>query len=203
MTMRPLIAILRGVEPEQVLPIAEEIIRTGIRQIEVPLNSPRALDSIGLLADRYADQAMIGAGTVLSSDMVEQVYAVGGRLIVAPNCDPLVIQSAKQQGMTVYPGVVTATESFAALQAGADGLKLFPAFQLGITGLQALKAVLPAGTPTYAVGGADHNNFSAWLAAGVTGFGIGSALYKAGDAAIDIGLRAQAMVDAYDRALGS
>jgi 2-dehydro-3-deoxyphosphogalactonate aldolase len=167
----------------------------------VPLNSPEPLKSIEAMAGDYGAEAMIGAGTVLDVQSVTDVANAGGKMIVSPNTDTAVIAASKAAGMMSYPGVMTPTECFAALKAGADGLKLFPSFLLGIEGLKAIKAVLPAGTETYAVGGVGPANFAEWLAAGVTGFGLGSSLYKPGYNAVDVGKNAREAVAAYDKAL--
>jgi 2-dehydro-3-deoxyphosphogalactonate aldolase len=143
---------------------------------------------------------MIGAGTVLRAAEVAQVAQAGGRLVVSPNCDAQVIAATKAAGMLSFPGVFTATECFAALAAGADGLKIFPAAQMGPAGVKALRAVLPLKTPVYAVGGAGPENFAAWLEAGADGFGIGSALYTPGLSPVEIGARAAGIVAAYDAA---
>jgi 2-dehydro-3-deoxyphosphogalactonate aldolase len=181
-----IIAILRGVTPSEVEAIGEVLISAGITRIEVPLNSPDPFDSIGLLVGAFGDQAQIGAGTVLSSQDVARVADVGGRMIVSPDCRPEVIETTKALGLMSYPGVMTPTECFCALQHGADALKFFPANLVGPEGLKALSAVLPAGTKTYAVGGVSPENFGPWLAAGVSGFGIGSALFKPGMSSRDV-----------------
>ncbi len=201
--MRPLIAILRGVQPDEVLDIGQALLDAGIQQIEVPLNSPSPLVSIARLVGRFGQQALIGAGTVLTPKQVDEVAAVGGKLIVSPNCDPAVIQRSKALRMVSLPGVLTPTECFAALAAGADGLKFFPAFKLGIDGLTAIRAVLPSETRCYAVGGAGADEFAAWLQAGIHGFGIGTALYRPNDTATVVKQRAERMVAAYDAAGGS
>lgn len=195
---RPLIAILRGVTPDEVVAIGQALFDAGITRMEVPLNSPDPLDSIARLASAVDQQALVGAGTVLSADDVRSVAGAGGRMIVSPDCNPIVIGAAKAAGMKSYPGVFTPSECFGALRAGADGLKLFPASLIGPAGLRALRAVLPGGTETYAVGGAGPANFSEWLKAGVTGFGIGTSLYSPGFTADDVYARAQDMVAAYD-----
>lgn len=199
---RPLIAILRGVTPLEVSAITGELIEAGITRIEVPMNSPSALRSIEILAKAYSDVAQIGAGTVLTVETVIDVAKAGGKLIVSPNTDTNVIAATKLAGLDSYPGVMTPTECFAALGAGADGLKIFPASLLGTHGLKAIRAVLPTGTQVYAVGGADHTNFAEWMNASADGFGIGSALYKPGFTAGDVSTRAKAMVEAFDRAKG-
>lgn len=198
---RPIIAILRGITPSEAAPAALSLLDAGIDRIEVPLNSPDPLESIREMAVAVGDRALIGAGTVLTVEQVEEVAEAGGRLIVSPNCVPEVIRATKERDMASWPGIFTPTEAFAALAAGADGLKLFPGNIAGPDGLKALRAVLPPGTEVYAVGGAGPDNFAAWLAAGADGFGIGSALYTPGMDAGDILARASRIVQAYDRAV--
>lgn len=195
---RDIVAILRGVRPDEVEAIGAELVAAGITQIEVPLNSPDPLDSIGVLARRFGAEALIGAGTVLTVEQVAEVAGVGGRLIVSPDCNPSVIAAAKDRGMVSCPGVTTPTECFAALRAGADALKFFPGVLVGPEGLRAVKAVLPKDTRTLAVGGAGPDNFAQWRAAGVDGFGIGSALYRPGDSAAVVAEKAAEIVAAYD-----
>lgn len=197
-----IVAILRGITPEEALAVGAALIEAGIGTIEVPMNSPRPLDSIERMAKAFGDQARIGAGTVLSVSQVAQVADAGGRLIVSPDTRPAVIQAIKARGLDAFPGALTPTECFTALDAGADALKLFPSMQLGPAGLAALKAVLPDGTRTFAVGGVDADNFAQWLAAGVTGFGIGSALYRPGFSVDDISRRAARCVAAFEAAVG-
>ncbi len=199
---RNIIAILRGIQPDEALEIGQALIDTGITTIEVPLNSPDPLKSIGLMVEAFGDVAQIGAGTVLTTQQVADVASVGGRLIVSPDCNTDVIDATKAASLESYPGVATPTECFAALRHGADGLKLFPSFLIGLDGLKAISAVLPAGTKTYAVGGAGPENFGEWLEAGITGFGIGTAIYKAGFSVDEVRTRAEAIVAAYDKAIG-
>ncbi|WP_439105412.1 2-dehydro-3-deoxy-6-phosphogalactonate aldolase [Celeribacter marinus] len=198
---RPIIAILRGLTPPEAVEIAGALIDAGIDRIEVPLNSPDPFASIKAMVDAYGDRALIGAGTVLTLSDVAQVKAAGGKLIVSPDANPEIIAAAKAHGMQSFPGVLTPTEMFSALRAGADGLKIFPAFKLGIEGLKAVKAVLPADTDVYAVGGVGPDDFADWIAAGAAGFGMGSALYKPGFTADEVASRARAMVAAYDEAV--
>ncbi len=200
--MRNLIAILRGLTPPEALPITSALIEAGITRIEVPMNSPDPFASIAAMAKEFGADAQIGAGTVLTVDQVGLVAQAGGTLIVSPNADPEVIAATKAAGMASWPGVLTPTECFAALKAGADGLKIFPASLMGEAGLRAIRAVLPKATQVYAVGGVGPDNFASWKAAGADGFGIGSALYAPGITAPDIAKRARSMVAAYDATFG-
>ena len=197
---RNIIAILRGITPPEAPAAVEALIDSGITTIEVPLNSPDPFDSIKAMTDAFGSDAVIGAGTVLSVDDVNRVAHAGGTLIVSPNVDPRVIVATKTAGLQSWPGVMTPTECFAALKNGADGLKIFPGSLLGPDGLKAIRAVLPAGTQVYAVGGAGPENFADWFAASADGFGIGSALYKPGMTTADIAARARDIVAAYDAA---
>lgn len=195
---REIIAILRGITPPEAVPVADALVNAGITRIEVPLNSPQPFDSISKMLLAHGGHAMIGAGTVLDVRDVEKLHRMGAHMVVSPDANATVIVATKQAGMLSFPGVMTPTECFAALHAGADGLKLFPASLLGVDGLKAIGAVLPKGTRTYAVGGVGPDNFGDWFAAGVTGFGIGSALYKPGMSVADIAARAADMTAAYD-----
>jgi 2-dehydro-3-deoxyphosphogalactonate aldolase len=173
---QPIIAILRGLTPADALAVGQALIDAGIDRIEVPLNSPDPLESIRLMATAFAGQATIGAGTVLTVEDVARVADAGGRMIVSPNANPEVIRESRRRGLESYPGVFTATECFTAIDAGATGLKLFPADQGGI--------------------GVGPSNFADWFAAGAQGFGIGTSLYKPGDSAESVGQRAREMVAA-------
>ena len=195
---RPIIAILRGVKPAEAVGIAGVILAAGIDKIEVPLNSPAPFDSINAIVKVYGDQALIGAGTVLTTAQVKQVRSAGGQLVVSPNCDPAVIAATIAEGMQSWPGVFTPSEALAALQAGATGLKLFPGDMAGPKGLKAMRAILPFGTQVYAVGGAAPDNFSKWIEASADGFGLGSAIYKPGDTSETVAAKAQAIVTAFD-----
>ncbi|NOD94589.1 2-dehydro-3-deoxy-6-phosphogalactonate aldolase [Ruegeria sp. HKCCD4884] len=199
---RPIIAILRGLNPTEAEAVGHAILDAGIDRIEVPLNSPDPLDSIAILAGSFGDQALIGAGTVMSVDQVEAVSAAGGKLIVSPNYDADVIGRSVALGLQSWPGIYTPTEAFGALKAGATGLKLFPGVMAGPAGLAALRPVLPDGALVFAVGGAGPENFDQWIKAGADGFGIGSALYKPGMDVTEIADRAHQIVAAYDKAAG-
>lgn len=193
----PLVAILRGVKPDEVEAIADALYAEGFRVIEVPLNSPQALDSIGRLARRMPGDALIGAGTVLSADAVRDVQIAGGRLIVMPHADVAVIRVAKARGLACVPGAATPTEAFAALQAGADALKLFPAELVTPAVLKAMRAVLPKELRLLPVGGITPEGMAVYRRAGAAGFGLGSALYSPGMTAADAGARARAFVQAW------
>lgn len=198
---RNIVAILRGIEPDQVIEVGGMLIKGGITKIEVPLNSPDPLRSIELLAKQYENQALIGAGTVLNPDEVINVKNAGGRLIVSPDTNTDVILATKKLGLLSYPGCMTPTECFSALRAGADGLKIFPGHLVGPAGVKAIRAVLPPATEMLAVGGVDATNMEEWKHAGADGFGIGTSLYKPGRAAKDVFRAAQLIVEAYDRVM--
>lgn len=192
----PLVAILRGLKPEEAPAIGDVLVEAGFRLIEVPLNSPRPLDSIAALRKRFPD-AMIGAGTVLKAAEVRDVASAGGELIVAPNFDREVVEETVRLGLASLPGILTPTEAFAALNAGAHGLKLFPAELASPAVVKALLAVLPKGTPLIPVGGIGVNNLATWRSAGAAGFGLGSSLYKPGDDAATVKTKAAAIVSAW------
>lgn len=199
---RPLIAILRGVAPEEAVAIGRAILEAGITSIEVPLNSPRPLESIAALQSEIGGEAEIGAGTVLTPEEVRAVAGTGARFVVSPNCDPVVITRTKELGLGSYPGVFTPSECFAALAAGADALKIFPAGMMGRAGLAAIRAVLPRETRVFAVGGVGPVDFEAWREAGASGFGLGSSLYQPGWSAQRVGEAARASVAAWDATEG-
>jgi len=192
----PLVAILRGLTPEDAPAIGTALIDAGFALIEVPLNSPRPLASIAALAARHPD-ALVGAGTVLTTAQVREVHAAGGQLIVAPNFDAEVVRAAVQLGMVCLPGVLTPSEAFAALAAGASGLKLFPAELFPPAGVKALRAVLSAETRVLPVGGITPETMAPYRAAGANGFGLGSALYKPGDDAAAVGAAARRFAAAW------
>ncbi|CUH79077.1 2-dehydro-3-deoxy-6-phosphogalactonate aldolase [Tropicibacter naphthalenivorans] len=196
---RELIAILRGLTPPEAAPMAEALIDAGITKIEVPLNSPQPFDSIRAMLD-VGRGALIGAGTVLDPADVHRLGQMGAHLVVSPDTNQRVIVATKKAGMLSYPGVFTPTEAFLALRSGADGLKFFPASKLGPDGIAAIKAVLPGDVKTYAVGGAGPENFKQWQEVGITGFGIGSALFKPGRSVAEVASRAAEMVAAFDEA---
>jgi 2-dehydro-3-deoxyphosphogalactonate aldolase len=196
--MRELIAILRGLTPPEAASVTRALIDAGITRIEVPLNSPDPLDSIAAMQAEFGAHAQIGAGTVLEVAQVRAVAATGARLVVSPDCNPDVITATRAAGLDSFPGIFTPTEAFAALRAGATGLKLFPAAQIGAAGLAAMRAVLPPRTPVYAVGGVGPQDFATWRKAGATGFGLGTALYAPGMPAPEVAARAREAVAAWD-----
>lgn len=202
MAQNGLIAILRGLRPEESVAIGEVLYDAGFRIIEVPLNSPQPFDSIRLLRNSLPADCLIGAGTVLSAEQVQQVKAAGGQLIVMPHSDPVVLKAAKEADLYLAPGVVTPTEAFAALAAGADVLKLFPAESLTPAVVKALLAVLPKGTALVPVGGISPDNMQPFLDAGVAGFGLGSGLFKPGLTVQQVADNAKAYVQAWQSLKG-
>lgn len=193
----PLIAILRGLTPRDALAVGEAIAEAGFRVLEVPLNSPEPLESIRLLQQRLGERCLIGAGTVMTPAQVDDIAAAGGRLIVMPHADTTLIASAKRAGLFCTPGVATPTEAFAALAAGADALKIFPAEQVGPAVIKAWRAVLPRDLALLPVGGITPDNMATYVAAGANGFGIGSALYAPGREVADVSRRALAFAQAW------
>ena len=194
-----LIAILRGIRPEEAEPIGETLIEAGWRIIEVPLNSPEPLKSIEKLQVRFGDRALIGAGTVLTERQVADVAATGARVIISPNANPAVIEATAARGMISLPGVATPTEAFAAIAAGATGVKAFPAEAIPPIAIKAWKAVLPKDIPVFAVGGVTPENMKAYVEAGASGFGIGGALYKPGADVAAIAQKAKQFIEAMHR----
>jgi 2-dehydro-3-deoxyphosphogalactonate aldolase len=199
---RNIIGIFRGIKPDECEAIVRGAIEAGITSIEVPLNSPEPFDSIARLVAAFGEKATIGAGTVLSDAEVREAAKAGSRIIVSPNYNEGVVRETKKLGLESWPGVLTPSECFAALGVGADGLKLFPCSVLGPAGVSAMRAVLPPKVRLYAVGGAGPKNFKEWRAAGIDGFGIGSALYKPGDSAAKVAAAAREIVAAYDAEYG-
>ena len=195
----PLIAVLRGITPEEIPAVGAALVAHGFAILEVPLNSPRPFDSIGVLAAHFGERCLVGAGTVTTADQVTRVNAAGGRLIVMPHADAAVIREAKRQRMVCVPGVATPTEAFAALAAGADGLKMFPAEQLPPPVLKAWLAVLPEGTLLVPVGGITPDKMTAYWEAGAGGFGTGSSVYKVGATVPDVMVAAAAFAAAVRR----
>lgn len=192
----PLVAILRGIQPHEAEPVVSVLEEAGLRIVEVPLNSPDPLGSIRRLASRFGDRLLVGAGTVMTEGDVAAVAEAGGRLIVTPHADAVVVRAAKRLGLWAVPGFFTPAEAFAMLAAGADALKLFPAEGGSPAMLKALRAVLPQGTMVLPVGGIEAGNMAGWRAAGAAGFGIGSAIYKPGDGPEQVRLKAQALMAA-------
>lgn len=190
----PLIAILRGITPEEAVPVGMALVQAGFAIIEVPLNSPEPLESIRLLSAKFGSEVLVGAGTVLSPGAVTDVARAGGRLIVMPHSDPAVVRAARAAGLACTPGVATPTEGFAALANGADALKLFPAELLGPSVVKAWRSVFPRTTALLPVGGITPDNMGNFVAAGAAGFGLGSALYRAGVSAAEVATRAQRFV---------
>ncbi|MFS2160282.1 2-dehydro-3-deoxy-6-phosphogalactonate aldolase [Pseudomonas sp. Pseusp122] len=199
LTQNGLVAILRGLRPQEAEAIGTVLYEAGIRVIEVPLNSPQPYDSIRLLRSLLPADCLIGAGTVLTPAQVSQVKDAGGQVIVMPHSDPTVLRAAKAAGLFLSPGVATPTEAFAALAEGADVLKMFPAEQMGPAVVKAWLAVLPAGTVLLPVGGITPDNMAAFISAGVKGFGLGSGLFKPGMSAADVAESAKAYVAAWNK----
>jgi 2-dehydro-3-deoxyphosphogalactonate aldolase len=199
----PLVAILRGLEPAQALAVGGLLVEAGFRALEVPLNSPQPFDSIARLAERFGSQALVGAGTVLSVADVGRVGDAGGRLLVTPNFDAAVVAAAKRRGMVCMPGVATPSEGFAALAAGADALKLFPAEALPPPVVKAWRAVFAKDVRLLPVGGITPDSMEAYCRAGANGFGIGSALFKPGVAPTELRSSAERFVTAMRRLMGS
>ena len=195
---RHLVAILRGIRPEEAVEFGQVLVESGFDALEVPLNSPEPLDSIGRLAAALPGHVLLGAGTVLTGERVVAVYEAGARLLISPNFNPEVVTAAGRLGLPSMPGVFTPSEAFAALAAGASALKFFPASVVGAEGIAAMRAVLPRGTVLGAVGGVSEASFAAYAKAGVTVFGLGSSLYQPGFTAAELRRRALAAVAAYD-----
>jgi 2-dehydro-3-deoxyphosphogalactonate aldolase len=197
----PLIAILRGVTPDEADSVAAAIVEAGFGAIEVPLNSPDPLASIQIIARLFGDKVLVGAGTVLDPRDVDAVAAADGKLVVAPNADPAVIERAAKLGLVTLPGVATMTEAFRALKAGASGLKLFPGDAISPDVVRAWRSVLPEETQLYPVGGVTPERIAPYRRAGANGFGVGSALYKPGASATEVKRAAQMFVEAWKEAL--
>lgn len=196
----PLVAILRGLDVAQAKDVGLALYQAGFRTLEVPLNRPGALDCIDQLVQALPADALVGGGTMLTVTDVDAVHAAGGRLMVSPNCDARVIRHAAALGMLCAPGIATPTEAFAALEAGAHALKLFPAEMVGHGGLKAMRSVLPEGTDFWPVGGITPDSIGGWVKAGATGFGIGSQLYAPGTSAAEVLVRARTYVAAWQAA---
>ena len=193
----PLIAILRGVRPDEVEAIAEALLGAGVAIVEVPLNSPEPIESIRRLAARYGERMLVGAGTVMKPAQVDAIADAGGKLLVTPHADVAVVRAAKARGMLACPGGFTPTEFFSLLAAGADAVKLFPAEAASPAVLRAVRAVLPSGTMVLPVGGIAADNMEQWLAAGAAGFGIGSSIFKPGDTPEIVAAKARSLVAAH------
>jgi 2-dehydro-3-deoxyphosphogalactonate aldolase len=198
---RPLVAILRGVKPEEVYGVLSALIENGMTAIEIPLNSPDPFRSIEIAVKMAPAGVLIGAGTVLTTEEVERLHDVGGKLLVAPNVDADVIARARLRGMVTMPGVLTPTEALLAARVGASSLKFFPASVLGASGISAIRAVLPPDMMIAAVGGISEKNFVEYTKTGVYAFGLGSSLYKPGMTAAEVASRAKATIQAYDVAV--
>jgi 2-dehydro-3-deoxyphosphogalactonate aldolase len=202
MKQLPLIAILRGITPDEILPVGKALYEAGFRLIEIPLNSPDPLESIRRLSSELGETCLIGAGTVLTERQVADVAFAGGKLIVSPNANPAVIRATKAAGLISAPGVATPSEGFAALEAGADSLKLFPAEQLGPAVVKAWRAVFPQEVALLPVGGITLDNMDVFIKAGANGFGLGSAIYKPGMSAEDVSRSAHAFASGWKALAG-
>jgi 2-dehydro-3-deoxyphosphogalactonate aldolase len=199
MSHRHIIAILRGISNDEAVPVCTALVEAGITLIEVPLNSPNALESISRAAKALSDRAEIGAGTVLSVEDVRAVAAAGGTFIVSPDTNEAVIAETVRLGLKSYPGVFSPSDAFKAIRTGATGLKFFPAEVLGSKGIKAMKAVLPPALPLYAVGGANPDNFDEFFGVGCAGFGLGTYIFKPGMSVAEVSQRAATAVAAYDK----
>lgn len=202
-TKLPLIAILRGITPDDVRSHVVALLDAGFDAIEIPMNSPNWQQSIAAMVAEFGHRALIGAGTVLKPDQVDELATMGGKLVVTPNTQPSVIRRAVSHGMTVCAGCATASEAFNALDAGAQTLKIFPSSSFGPDYIKALKAVLPPEVPVFAVGGVTPENLSLWLSAGCAGAGLGSDLYRAGQSVAVTAEKAKAFVKAFEEAVQS
>jgi len=201
LSQSPYVAILRGVTPDEIIPVSTALVEAGFRIIEVPLNSPEPLESIQRLSKKFGSTCLIGAGTVTSVEAAHAVHAAGARVVVMPHGDTAVIRAAKALDMVCTPGIITPTEGFAALAAGADALKLFPADLITPDVLRALRSVFPKDTMFLPVGGITPDNVAPYIAAGAVGFGLGSGLYKPGRSAKEVGVLARAYAAAWDSAV--
>ena len=199
----PLVAILRGLKPDETAAKIEALLQAGLRAIEIPLNSPEPFKSIQIAAKMAPPDALIGAGTVLTVDDVDRLEEAGGRLFVSPNVDQSVLAHAVGKGMVTLPGVFTPTEALLAARTGATGLKFFPASALGVSGINAIRAVLPPDLMIAAVGGVSDENFADYAKGGIKAFGLGSSLYKPGMSAEEVGRRARTTITAYEKAFGA
>lgn len=198
----PVAAILRGIRPDEALDVAAALVEAGIRILEVPFNSPDPLDSIAAMQQAFGDRAIIGGGTVLTVEAVEALHGAGGRIMVTPNTNPEVIARGAALGLELLPGFMTPSEAFAAINAGATRIKLFPAARLGPAYVKAVKDVLPKHVGVWAVGGTGADTIGEWLAGGCEGIGVGGALYKPGDDAATVGARGRDLVAAWKAARG-
>lgn len=201
MSQLPMVAILRGVTPNEVIDVAQALKTEGFKIIEVPLNSPQPYESIKRLVDTFGDELIIGAGTVLTCEQVDKIHVIGGKIIISPNVNPDVIRLAKAKGLYCVPGFYTITEAFNAIDAGADGIKLFPADTLGAAGLKGMMAVLPKEVPVLPVGGVSNETIMGFLDVGAGGFGLGSGLYKAGMTVAQVTKNARGYINAYRAAV--